>query len=143
MNSFSRELNFHFALLLSFYSPTSFSNVSLGIGHHLGAKIWICVLVHRAPFPDSRVFLSSCSHPLNLPHPTLNPSCSCAPRVFLFNVPRRKQRQGDESVTSGLSPAGLILSWFVEVHFFCTAEPQPFTAAPFQYSLGGFHCLFM
>lgn len=93
MNCFSRELNFHFALLLSFSSPTSFSSASLGIGHHLGAKIWICVLVHRAPFLDSRVFPSSCPHPLTLPHPTLCPSCSCGPEVFLFNVPSRKQRQ--------------------------------------------------
>lgn len=130
MNCFSRELNFHFALLLSFDSPTSFSSVSLGIGHHFGEKIWICVLVHRAPFPDSREFLASCPHPRTLPHPTLYPSCSCGPGVFLFNVPSRKQRQEmDQWLPSFLLQDSL---WAVLLKFvFLSCWATAFYSCPF------------
>lgn len=142
MNCFSRELNFHFALLLSFSSPTSFSSASLGIGHHLGAKIRICVLVHRAPFLDSRVFPSSCPHSLTLPHPTLCPSCSCGPEVFLLMCPA--ESKGRRWVSDYRAfPCRTQLELVCWSLFFCPAEPAPFTSAPSQYSPGGFHCLFM
>lgn len=117
-NCFSGEVHFHFVPLLSFYSLTSLSSESLGIGHHLGAKSCIQDSVLKAPFPASRALLASGPHLLLPQRPTLYPSSPCEHGVSLSLVgPAEKQRQGDALVATKLSPTGLTLSWLVYICF--------------------------